>query len=331
MYDHNWLVSRATLNAENSNVTMSLDTNEVDSARQYITKFDQQRVFLGKKRKEGAELKQKMAVKRAEFENSFNFERLKPFYQSCMDYVAQKKYELPESYCQCMAQKFGLGGRIPEKAFVEYTKDFSKLIKHMMNSSGKEGKLYDRLWTTCRRCAQTHMNLYLDPSCTGPDESLYSAYDYQEMIRILQFYSNKLRSSKRYKSGFYMRYLQFYSANCSSEIKDPVTFRYTVTESKRDDVYWPEQKHITQQTDTLIERKYAPKYKKCYEYRNRIEGKNAANQIIDLVKNPMGVGDIKKYMAQIQEENEALQKHFTNGCQSNQVRVVYKNLYNLVE
>lgn len=324
LYNYSTVVASSRLKSSVPGFDLALDSEVADTAGNYLARLEEDALQKGRVRKTAA------------FKNSAEFKKIEPLFNSCMNSTkVRQRYRAIESYCQCIAQKFGLGGRIPGEEFALYSKDFSKLYKRMYESDAD--KLHNRLGRTCGGCGYAYNGSDLEPWCSGVDSYLYAGRNYQDMIRILEKYPEKLNATKYYKRCFFMDYLKAYSAHCGDNIRDPITFTYTVTEVKQYDPWGPEYENIFYQEETKVERKYAKKYLNCY---NGVDSTSAT--VTDLMK---GVNrtlknrpswrstmrDTQNMMEAERAKGKALKDHLENRCGSASVRIVYKNLYDLVD
>lgn len=261
------------------------------------------------------------------FYASPEFKKIEPLFKACKAYVTQKDTYPAESYCQCVSQKFGLGGRLSEADVALYSRDFGKLDAQIKNFSNGE-TFYTRLGRTCSGCSNPERVKDSPPYCRGEDEQLYSTLGYEGILRFLINYPEKLKPvAKDTRMGFYIEYLKFYSGFCKAEIIDPVPFTYTVKERGRRDIWGPEYERQVSESKTYVERAYAAGYQQCYEDINAVSGAEAMKKMDDILKGPQSyVKGVKAQVDQMLAERMILRSFFEKGCHSPDLQKAYRNL-----
>ncbi len=235
---------------------------------------------------------------------------------------------LPGSYCQCDAQKFGIGGRIPTSEFNGYTRDASVLIDRMHGVENAATPMYTRLGKTCRACGFADSEL--ETWCAERDDLLYAAFNYADMIRLLDVESPTVDASDYYKKVFFRDYLQGFSIFCPKQIVDPVPFVYTVTEHRVGDPWAPAEGQVIQRTETNVARVYAPRYKR---FRGETERKGAPGMGMARTEGQLNrqIRDVQEFMQTGLSNRGAVRTHLEGQCESTSVRRVYGNLSGLVQ
>jgi len=275
----------------------------------------------------------KRREKDAAFEASKEYPKILPLYQACMREPKKYGVQLLNSYCQCVSEKVGIGGRFSDEALAEYARDFSSLKSKLHDSD--ENKLLFRLGEMCMSCSLPSNEL--EPWCSGQDPRLYVASNYKQMIRLLETGAPQIDATDYYKKLFYRTYLQRYSVFCKDNIRDPVPFTIVETETTIGGPFSGESR-VTDTDTTMVERRYAAKYER---FLGDIKRSNAAifqeRFLAELRSMGTEKGLIQKFrevkttIALVRERYGALNLHLQNRCDSKPVRTAYKNLLNLVD
>ncbi|MFK8028796.1 MAG: hypothetical protein AB8G18_01035 [Gammaproteobacteria bacterium] len=268
------------------------------------------------------------SAKLSNLKKNADFNRLEPFYNSCMSAAPSINGVMEASdYCVCMTYKFGTGERIPEAEFISYTQDFSRLAERF-DVFTEDNTLYTRLAETCRSCSSPSGSLH--PGCDEADSNLLMPSNFAQMIKQLDKPVVKLESSLFYKENFFVIYLQGYSNNCSDEISNPVPFDYVVTEYTTDPYAGTFANEI-QRDRTYVERVHAKRYKQIYEKHAKLDPKQfqaAISKMVirseaDLRRNQR---DLNVTIKSETEKRVSVQSHLEQGCTSESVQRVYSNL-----
>jgi hypothetical protein len=139
---------------------------------------------------------------------------------------------LKSSFCQCIAEKFAFGGKLPDEEVSVYINDFGELLRTKETQSDV---FYPYSVNTCFSCGSTLYNTDLKPYCIGPGPELgtgVSYYhrnkeknndpgiilptpkDYEKIITaILNGQYNTIKTDLVYKH-FYVAFIQAYSDWC---------------------------------------------------------------------------------------------------------------------
>lgn len=279
------------------------------------------------------DLKQK---KSEVFQASADYATIKPLYEACMSHepdifaVIQR-----EPYCQCVAEKVGIGQQITGVPVQRFANDFASLVARLHGRSNQENKFYYRIGESCRHCSDERYEL--EPYCSGPDTLLYAATDYEKFIRLLERNAPKIEATDYYKKVFYRTYLQGYSAFCADHIQDPVPFVYTVTETTVGG--WDHGNvNVIQRDETLVERRYAEKYGRFYDEINAPSGSVNIGQALSNAAAGAtaqgirrGIRDAQAMLETERTNRTAISAHLQQGCQAKPVREAYARLLNVVD
>ena len=312
------LVTSAVLRSDLFKPAVVLDA---DRAQQAWARFTQ----MEAEAENGRKHQQQVA-----FRQSPEFARLEPFYNQCMQAApAIFGVENDATYCKCLSQKFGIGGRIPQAEFDRYAQDITPLIKLITGPHTSANELYTRLGETCRQCSFPDNEL--ETWCNERDSLLYVASNYADMIRLLDTDEPIVEATEFYRKVFYRTYLQGYSAMCEPHIVNPVEFEYIVTETRYGDPWSGPDTRVTQRDKTYVASNYAPKYKRFREETQRTGGEIVSLAPPTEASLRRTISDAQRVFATEQENRQAISAHLSQGCMSRPVTRVYANLLHLVD
>lgn len=327
------LVIVRMFDAEDRLITNALLRSETLQGRS----FDMQKAYAVQQAMLDMEKQAKKVIQNrrmSAFENNPDYARLGPFYDSCMRSAPNIFGVMePRPYCVCMANKFGVGERIPEAEFASYVNDFSLLVARFSGAHTKENRLYTRLAETCRSCSLSGREI--EPYCTERDRLLYVANDYASMIRLLDKDEPIVEATDYYKKYFFRVYLQGFSQFCREDVVNPVQFDFIVKEFKIGDPWADPNGEVVQHDTTFVTARYAPRYKQFREDMDTAEPGDLVrvmeeNLITNEAQLRRRISDVQT-MLQVEYENRmAIRSHLEGQCGTRSVRRVYANLDGLV-
>ncbi|MEM8493526.1 MAG: hypothetical protein AAF756_22125, partial [Pseudomonadota bacterium] len=273
--------------------------------------------------------------KEATFRANPEFAKIEPLYNTCMAYDERKLGgPLKASYCQCVSEKIGRGGRVTSLELASYTEDFNLLIAEFRGVETLERRKYHRIERQCLGCSDERFEF--DTGCSGPDELLYVPFSYADMIALLENNAPKIETTAYYKMVFFREYLEGYSAFCGDSIGNPVGFSYTVTETKRPDAWGPESSNVIMSSQVAIDQRYAGRYQRYYDQITSGDVtmgsvNSALQQRAKASGNPEAsfmrmVRDVESRMKTEVANRGAIRRHLEGRCTTESVRTVYNNL-----